>query len=326
MDSLTNLRQTRHISHMIRIWKRIPITTGSHRNSRPVFVVIAATVLSSLAFAHPARAGGFPVTVKDARGVAVTLRSAPLRIISLTPGITEMLFAIGQGRHIVGDTVFCSYPPAARTITKIGDLTPNYEKVVSLKPDLIVIDKVASSTAAARLTQLHEPIFVVTPDNLNKVEYTLLDLGQITGSFRQAQKAVAAMQAKRQQAATIAIKDRSVHPKVLFVVQVAPLWTAGYKTYIGDCITQAGGTNIAGNLADYAEFSKEAVLSDPPDVIIFVNDSDRQAFRQDPLFRQLPAIRKNRTGIIGEEIERPGPRLADAVLEMARLIHGSPKK
>ena len=122
----------------------------------------------------------FPVTVTDARGVRVTERAAPRRIISLTPAITEMLFALGLGSRVVGDTVYGDYPPAARRVAKIGDVRVNYERVVALRPDLVVGDAVATSSAIARLGQLRLPVFAVRPDTVDGVERDVRQLGQVT--------------------------------------------------------------------------------------------------------------------------------------------------
>ena len=99
-----------------------------------------AVIALLVSLSHTASA--FPVSVTDARGVWVTERSAPRRIVSLTPATTEMLFALGMGSRVVGDTTYCDYPPAARRVAKIGDVRVNYERVVALRPDLVVGDVV----------------------------------------------------------------------------------------------------------------------------------------------------------------------------------------
>ena len=112
----------------------------------------------------------FPVSVTDARGVRVTERAAPRRIVSLTPATTEMLFALGLGGRVVGDTTYCDFPAAARRVAKIGDVRVNYERVVALRPDLVVGDVVAEPGATARLGELRLPVFAVRPDTISGVE------------------------------------------------------------------------------------------------------------------------------------------------------------
>jgi iron complex transport system substrate-binding protein len=246
----------------------------------------------------------------------------PQRIISLSPGVTEMLFALGLGKKIVGDTVYCDYPEAAKKIAKIGDVRPNYEKIVALKPDMIVVDGVAEKSAAARLKQLHQPVFVVRPSSFAAVENSLLALGRATGRSEQARGVVAGMERKRRQAAALAKTHVGRRPRVFFVATLRPLWTAGRGTFVDDVIAIAGGDNSASTVQGYAEYSKELLVSKPPDVI-FAGEHDLKTIRTDPALRQLPAIRANRVaGDGGEMIQRPGPRLADAALYIAHVLYG----
>ena len=103
-----------------------------------------------------------------------------------------MLFALGLGRSVVGDTVYCDYPPAAKAIAKIGDVNTNYEKVLALRPDLIVADAVANGRAVARLTQLHQPVLAVSPTSHSRRRRPACGRsGQRTGTARQAEAVVA---------------------------------------------------------------------------------------------------------------------------------------
>ena len=131
-----------------------------------------------------------------------THAATPRRIVSLSPGTTEMLFALGLGRSVVGDTVYCDYPPAARAITKVGDVNTNYEKVLALRPDLIVADAVANGRAVARLTQLRQPVLAVSPTSLPAVETSLRLIGARTGTGRQAEAVVAQMEHKARSGGT----------------------------------------------------------------------------------------------------------------------------
>ena len=246
----------------------------------------------------------------------------PRRIVSLSPGTTEMLFALGLGRAVVGDTVYCDYPPAAKAVTKVGDVNTNYEKVLALRPDLIVADAVANSRAVARLTQLRQPVLAVSPTSLLAVETSLRQIGARTGTARQAQSVIAQMEHKAHLAAQIAAADRRPSPRVLVVVQTSPLWTAGVGTFLDDLVTRAGGVNVGAAVHGYGTFSKEQVLAHPPDVIL--GDAAVQAaFRADPLLGRLAAVRAGRFyALPGDLTSRPGPRLADGLVLVAKALHG----
>jgi iron complex transport system substrate-binding protein len=244
------------------------------------------------------------------------------RIVSLSPGVTEMLFALGLGRSVVGDTVYCDYPPAARSIAKIGDVNTSYEKVLALHPDLIVADAVANGRAIARLRQLRQTVLVVSPTSLAAVEDSLRTIGARTGTSARASVVVAGMEGKARQAAALAAADHRPRPRVLLVIQVAPLWTAGGGTFLDDLVTRAGGVNVGSPVRGYGPLSRERVLSRPPDVVL--GDAlTARAVRADPLLGRLAAVRAGRLyALSGDLTQRPGPRLADGLLLMARALHG----
>lgn len=288
---------------------------------RYVFVLLVLLIGCAPA---PAKPVSFPRTLRDARGVSMTLRAAPRRIVSLAPGTTEMLFALGLGARVIGDTVYCDYPPAARAKTKVGDVNISSERVLALQPDLIVASD-ANKGAVTRLTQLHQPVFAIAPTSFIGVEQSLRLLGQATGTERQAQAVVAQMERKRQAASALAAHDVR-RPRVLIVVGVSPLWTAGTGTFMDDIVVRAGGTNVAAGVPQYAPYSKEAVLAHPPDVIL-AGVGEAAALRADPLLRSLPAVRAGRfiTASDPNTLTRPGPRLADALLQVARALHPGAK-
>lgn len=245
----------------------------------------------------------------------------PKRIVSLSPGTTEMLFALGLGKRVVGDTTYCDYPPAAKAIAKVGDVNTSDEKVLALHPDLVVADGVANARAVARLTRLHLPVLAVTPTSLAGVEDSLRQIGARTGMGARANVVIGQMEHKLRLAAQIAAADHRPRPRVLVVVQTAPLWTAGRGTFMDDLVTRAGGVNVGSAISGYGTFSKEQLIIHPPDVIL--GDAGTQAaFQANPLLRRLPAVRAGRIFAIDPDLtSRPGPRLADGLVLVARAIH-----
>ena len=233
-----------------------------------------------------------------------------------------MLFALGLGKSVVGDTVYCDYPPAAKAIAKIGDVNTSYEKVLALRPDFIVADSTANARAIARLTALHQPVLAVAPTSFLAVETSLRQIGERTGTIKQANAVVAQMEHKAREAAQIAAADRRPRPHVLIVIQVNPLWTAGGGTFMDDLVQRAGGVNIGEAVQGYGTLSKERVLAAPPDVILG-DPSAAPAFRADPLFGHLAAVRQGRVYSLPSDLtSRPGPRLADGLVLVAKALHG----
>lgn len=275
--------------------------------------------LCVLLFPLPCRA--FPVAVRDARGVAVTLSMPPRRIVSLSPGTTEMLFALGLGPRVVGVTNYCNFPPAAQKVAKIGDVTTNDERVLTLNPDLIVADKVANRAAVGRMAGRGKTLFAVGPTTLLEVEQSLRDLGKLTGTERQANVVAAGMERKRKAAAALATHDGK-RPKVLIVIGTNPLFVAGRGTFLDDVVTRAGGVNLGANVVGYGAMSPEKVVANPPDIVL--GDARvRAALQADPALRTLAAVRANRFFAVSNPdiLLRPGPRLADGLLEVARALH-----
>lgn len=246
----------------------------------------------------------------------------PKRIVSLSPGTTEMLFALGLGKSVVGDTIYCDYPAAAKIIAKIGDVNTSYEKVLALRPDLIVADGTANARAVARLMALHLPVLTVSPTSFAAVETSLRQIGARTGTSAQASTVVGQMEHKARWAAKLTAADKRPPPRVLVVIQVSPLWTAGRGSFMDDLVTRAGGINIGRAVPGYGPFSKEQVLASAPTVIL--GDSTiSAAFRADPLLRRLPAITQGRIYSLSADLtSRPGPRLADGLVLVAQALHG----
>jgi len=250
----------------------------------------------------------------------------PSRIVSLSPSITEMLFAVGLGPRVVGDTTSCDYPPAAKALPKIGGVVTNYERVIALHPDLVVADSVANGAAVIQLKRFPVKVLAVSALDYFGTERALETLGEATGSLDRAKLVIRKMEAQRLRAAAIAAKDRGPAPRVLIVIGADPLWTAGMQTYIGDLITRAGGVNVAASIGTYAQYSREAVLAAQPDVIL-VDAVDRAAFLKDPAMRALAAVKSGRIYTLPDAntVMRPGPRLGDGLIAIAQLLHPGPK-
>jgi len=234
-----------------------------------------------------------------------------------------MLFALGLGGEVVGDTVYCNYPPAAQKIAKIGDVNTSYEKVLALRPDLIVADAVANSRAVQRLKQLRQPILSLRSTSLAGVERSLTLLGLRTGTGGRAGQVVGEMERKVHLAENLAARDKRPPPHVLIVVQTAPLWTAGAGTFLDDLVAHAGGVNVGHSVPGYGAISREQILTNPPDVIL--GDATVQtSFDADPILKRLPAVRRGRFYSLPADLtSRPGPRLADGLVLVAKALHGN---
>ncbi len=257
------------------------------------------------------------------------------RIISLSPGITETLFAVGAGERVVGVTRFCNWPAEAMARPKVGGfLDPNYEAMVALRPDLVVMTPY-NRGPLTELERLGLRCTVLDQTLLEDILESVETLGRLSGNGDKARALRASMQqriqAVRAGAATLP------HPRVLLSSgrdlrsrKLDEVYIVGRKTFLGDILRIAGGENAFPESAvDYPALSGEAILRLNPDVIVeFTNGLDELGLtREDAIapWRALPglaAAEKGRIAILdGAQLTIPGPRVVDTLEALAKAIH-----
>ncbi len=267
------------------------------------------------------------LTVVDQTGHTVTLTAAPRRIVSLVPGVTEILFAIGAQDALVGVTDFCDYPPEARRKARVGDmLAPNLETLVSLRPDLVVATRSGNREETFdQLKRLGLPVYLVDePPSIADVLRLVGGLGQLTGR-RDAAAAVAAGLERRITAVRERVAGRS-HPRVLYVLWPEPLIVPGRGSLVSELIASAGGESVTADQGQgYPRMSLEAAVGRAPEVIILARHgagTGPAAREQWQRLESLPAIRSGRLYTAdGDLLHRYGPRVVDGLELLARLIH-----
>lgn len=246
----------------------------------------------------------------------------PQRIISGMPSITEMLFALGLDDQIVGVTTNCNYPPAARKKEKVGGFFLNLEKVVSLRPDLIVMLESAQDSDIERLVEYGLPVYTVDPDSVVEVVETIEELGLLTGKEGEAEW-VAQQMVKRIQAVEEKVYGLP-RKRVLVIVGYQPLVVVGRDNFINDILNYAGAWNVASEAkAAYPQYSFERLLLEDPDYIIIPEGLvKREEISKDSRWRALSAVQNDRILFINDDIlSRPGPRVVKAIEEIAEFIH-----
>lgn len=266
-------------------------------------------------------------TVTDEMGRIVHVRHMPQRIVSLAPGITETLYALGLDDQIAGVTTFCDWPAAARKKPRIGGFSnPSIEKVVSLKPDLIIATADGNRKDTVRqMEKLGFPVYVANPSSIDGFLGSILNIGKITNREKEAEKLVAKLQ-KKLDNITRQIR-RKKKPRVFFQLGMEPVFTVGRGTLINEMIERAGGMNVAGlDSAHYPRYSAEGIIGVSPEIIIFapmVNDKNFAAVKRFwGKYKEIPAVKHNKIYPIDADlINRASPRLFDAVEIMALIFH-----
>lgn len=290
---------------------------------RPVLV---ALLLLQLAACHrpsheqPAGAR----TVTDDLGRAVRVEGEPARIVSLAPSLTEMLFALGAGARVVGVTSYCDYPAGARRKTSVGDLlAPDIERIVSLRPDLVLISVEGNSQRTfAALEQLGVRIFVSNPRDVAGVFKSLRDIGTLIG---QESRASALVDSLRRAEARLRGGRPIRKPAVLMLLSLQPLMAAGGSTFINEVIMLAGGRNAAAALrGNYPTLNREILLRLDPDLILYPDDMGLDETQLDagfPEWKRLGAMRQGAMyRIDADRFLRPGPRVFEAAAALQELI------
>jgi cobalamin transport system substrate-binding protein len=298
----------------------------SARHSRNYFILfVFTTALGALQFQS---AFAEPITVTDDLGRSVRIERPPERIVSLAPGLTETLFSLGLGDRVVGVTDYCNYPPEALRKPKIGGLNPNMEKILALKPDLVVgVAGLFQQENLIRFERFHISYFVADPISVEKIFHAILILGKMTGVPERAEENVQGLRDRLERI------RRSAHsaapPRLLYVVDPEPIISVGKKSYLNDLIRDAGAINITGEIDKaYPLVSMEFVLRENPQVIILATEAGRnlteQQKRRWEKWTTIPAVRDRKIYEVNRDLmNRPGPRVLDGLEEMTALLHPS---
>lgn len=267
-------------------------------------------------------------TVVDETGRRVAVPEHPQRIVSLAPSITETLYALGQDEKVAGDTDYCDYPPAATRKPHVGAvLNPSIEKIVSLKPDLVIgIAEANRRETADQLARLGIPLYGMSDKSLDDVLRSIRDLGGLLDCQAQA-TALASSLEERVQAVERRVAGLP-EPRVLFVTWYQPLITVGAHSFVADVIRRAGGRSISDDLpGEWPRLSIEAVLARNPDIVLLPKSHtytpSLDDFRHLPGWRDLAAVKAGRVYFISDTIVRPCPRLVDSLEEVARILHSN---
>lgn len=279
----------------------------------------------SLLVLHAATAHA-QITVADDLHRKVSLSAPAQRIVSLAPSITETLFAIGAGRQIAGVTDYCNFPAEAKTKQRVGGvINPNIEAIVGLKPDLIVLSMEGNVREDFnKLTSFGIPVFVTNPRTLDDIYRSIAQLGTLTGQAAKAMRLVQSLRVRADSVVRAAVSLRG--RKTLVFVSLQPIIVVGRNTFLAELIDLAGGINTAAQTSStYPAYSREAVLKDNPDVLIFMSDvlsEPANLIHVYPEWSTLNAFRKKKVFRIDADIvSRPGPRAVGGLEMLHKIIH-----
>lgn len=295
-----------------------------------ISLLILLLISSSGCIELPPMAEEHALTITDDLEREVPIPKELNRIVSLSPSNTEILFALGLGDKVVGVTRYCNYPPEAQEREEIGGfVSVNIEKVVSLKPDLVLADSRLQRAIVEELEKLGLSVVALGSDDVDEILEDIETIGKITGREKIAQELTANMR-NRIKAITDNTKNLSEDqlPKALFIHELDPLRVSGPGSLAHILIQLAGGHNIAADAeAKSVIYSLELLIEHDPDVIIFNKQMGTieitvHDLKEQPGWGGISAVKNDRVyGIDGDIISRRGPRIIDGLEEVAGCIH-----
>jgi iron complex transport system substrate-binding protein len=282
-------------------------------------------LLALLAVVTPAHA----LALRDMLGREVVLPGPPARIVSLVPSVTEVVFALGGEDRLVGVTDYCDFPPAARAKPSVGGMVnPSLETIVALRPDLVVATDEGNREETLQLVRsVGIPVYVVHATRIAE----MVDMVERVGALVERQAAVPALihDVERRIAAVRQAVAQRPRRRVLYVLWPEPLIVPGRASIITELIELAGGESISARHGEsYPRFSLEAAVAREPEVIILADHSrgGSTAGRPSPekwqRLTSVPAIQAGRLHSVDLSVlHRYGPRVAEGLETLARLIH-----
>lgn len=264
-------------------------------------------------------------TIIDDLGREVNIAEEPMKIVSLAPSNTEILFALGLGDRVCGVTDICDYPEEALEIEKVGDYSnPDIEKIVAIDPDLILAEDLHKTKVIPALEDLGFTVVAIVPHSLQEVMDSITLIGSLTGTEAAASQIVDDM-SQRIAAITNTTDGLTDEEKlkVFYVIWYDPICSVGSDTRIHELIELAGGINIAEVAGEgYPTLTLEEIVSINPQVIIVNDDVSLDAILNESRLSDVDAIVNGRVYSINADLtNRPTARIVEGLELMAEMIH-----
>jgi iron complex transport system substrate-binding protein len=291
---------------------------------------LAGAGVLALGVAHAAPSPVSPAatrTVMDDSGRTVSVAAAPLRIVSLAPGATEMLFAAGAGSQIIATVEYSDEPPDARKIPRIGDVAAvDLERLVALHPDVVIAWPAGTNPAQrAKIARLNMAIYEQQVVRLADLADSVRRLGALSGTDADAARAARDIDARL---ATLraAYARNATHPSVLLQVWNRPIYTVGGRQLMSDALEICGARNLFADLPEAGPVvDTEAVIARDPDIIVAAAPPGEgsawlASWRR---FGSMKAVRAGHLVVFEDQaFSRLGPSVIDATAGLCSIIAG----
>ncbi|RHW62243.1 ABC transporter substrate-binding protein [Clostridium botulinum] len=263
------------------------------------------------------------IKITDSYGKELAFEKAPERIVSLSPGATETIYALNKENTLVGRSDFDDYPTAVSKIKSVGGVKdPSIEKITELKPDLVIGGAHFSKDTVKKLEDLGIKVAVLYgAEDLDGAYKNIMDISTILGVTEKGQTIVDGMKKKVK---SVENKVKSLNKsKIYYMVDFGKAdFSAGGDTFIGKMIEKAGGDNIAKDTKGW-NYSFEKIVENKPEMIILSDKfNTKKNFLTADKYKELPASKANKVYEIDDNmLLRQGPRQADGLEALAKIIH-----
>ena len=276
--------------------------------------------------AAPVASAGFPITETDGNGTEITFMEAPSRIVSLSPGTTEVLFAVGAGGRLVGVDSFSDFPPPVKELPSVAYSDPDLEQIVALQPDLVIV-ATRQKNVVPELQNLGLRVFFKPePETIEGIYDDILLFGRITANNGEAGELVGSMRAQIKEVADKLV-DVEEGPTYFYEL-TASLFTTTAASFVGEQLTLLKARNIvpAGDTA-FPQIDQETIIAGDPEVIFLADapptgEESIETVSARPGWENVSAVRNQRIyPIDGNLTSRPGPRVVLAIKAIAANIY-----
>jgi len=271
---------------------------------------------------------GLLLAAVAAGGVPSRGAPPPRRVVAMAPNLTEIVFAIGAGDRLVGVSARSDYPPAAASIPVVGGLSPDLERVVSLRPDLVLATTEGNPAAAVELLAGRGiPVLTTSAPDLDGVLASIRVIAARLGLAGEGERLAASLAARRD--GVLRRPRDGPRRSAILLIWPSPPQAAGSDTFAGDLLRSAGARNCLGRTG-WPVLSPEYLVAAECDAVVYPVEKDTagvfaRAFHEGPLSR-MSAVRAGRiVGIDGDRLIRPGPRAFDALEELAGALRALPR-
>ncbi len=284
------------------------------------FVISLVLLVFTMAFASD-----YPLTIIDDLGHEVVLNAAPLRIVSMIPSATETVCALNACDLLVGRDQYSNYPLEVNDLPELGNgFVPNLEAIVALEPDLVIVDE--STDLANQLIELGIPVYAGTAQSFEEVFEKFSDIGKLIN--------------REKEAAFLNLKLRTdlvnIHkliagadaPTVFYELDSSP-YSVGPESFIGEIISLAGASNIVtADLGAFPKLDPEFIVASNPEIILLADAAygeTAESLAARAGWSDISAIAANKVFELSQDqvdtINRPGPRIVDALFLLAQIFH-----